>query len=101
MCTKCDHGGSEHISVFNQELLNPITGDDPELRETALEKLHMITARIMLRRMKRDHTNSMELPMKDIIIHNEFFSEFERDFSSSIMSNSSRKFDTSSCRCVR
>lgn len=94
MCAKCDHGGSEHISVFNQELLNPITGDDPELRETALEKLHMITARIMLRRMKRDHTNSMELPMKDIIIHNEFFSEFERDFSSSIMTNSSRKFDT-------
>jgi DNA repair protein RAD16 len=94
MCTKCDHGGSEHISVFNQELLNPITGDDPYVREQALEKLHMITARIMLRRMKRDHTNSMELPMKDIIIHNEFFSEFERDFSSSIMTNSSRKFDT-------
>lgn len=94
MCKACDHGASEHISVFNQELLNPITGDDPELREDALGKLHMITARIMLRRMKRDHTNSMELPMKDIIIHNEFFSEVERDFSTSIMSNSARKFDT-------
>jgi len=32
--------------------------------------------------------------MKDIIIHNEFFSEVERDFSTSIMSNSARKFDT-------
>ena len=94
MCKACNHGASEHISVFNQELLNPITGDDPELREDALGKLHMITARIMLRRMKRDHTNSMELPMKDIVIHNEFFSEVERDFSTSIMSNSSRKFDT-------
>lgn len=94
MCKACNHGASEHISVFNQELLNPITGDDPELREDALTKLHMITARIMLRRMKRDHTNSMELPMKDIVIHNEFFSEVERDFSTSIMSNSSRKFDT-------
>ena len=59
MCIACNHGASEHISVFNQELLNPITGDDPELREDALTKLHMITARIMLRRMKRDHTNSM------------------------------------------
>jgi DNA repair protein RAD16 len=59
MCVACNHGASEHISVFNQELLNPITGDDPELREDALMKLHMITARIMLRRMKRDHTNSM------------------------------------------
>lgn len=94
MCSHCDHGGSEHISVFNQELLNPITGDDPDVREEALEKLHMITARMMLRRMKRDHTNSMELPMKDIIIHNEFFSDIERDFSTSIMTNSSRKFDT-------
>jgi DNA repair protein RAD16 len=94
MCIACNHGASEHISVFNQELLNPITGDDAELREDALTKLHMITARIMLRRMKRDHTNSMELPMKDIIIHNEFFSDVERDFSSSIMTNSNRKFDT-------
>ncbi|KAF3034312.1 DNA repair protein rad16 [Didymella heteroderae] len=94
MCVACNHGASEHISVFNQELLNPITGDDVDLREQALSKLHMITARIMLRRMKRDHTNSMELPMKDIVIHNEFFSEVERDFSTSIMSNSNRKFDT-------
>ncbi|KAF2993981.1 DNA repair protein rad16 [Curvularia kusanoi] len=94
MCVACNHGASEHISVFNQELLNPITGDDVDLREQALAKLHMVTARIMLRRMKRDHTNSMELPMKDIIIHNEFFSEVERDFSTSIMSNSNRKFDT-------
>ncbi|RMZ70945.1 hypothetical protein GMOD_00008610 [Pyrenophora seminiperda CCB06] len=94
MCVACNHGASEHISVFNQELLNPITGEDAGLREAALTKLHLITARIMLRRMKRDHTSSMELPMKDIIIHNEFFSEVERDFSTSIMSNSARKFDT-------
>lgn len=94
MCVACKHSGAEHISVFNQELLNPITGDDPELREEALSKLHMITARIMLRRMKRDHTSSMELPPKEVVIHNEFFCEIERDFSSSIMTNSSRKFDT-------
>jgi DNA repair protein RAD16 len=34
------------------------------------------------------------LPPKEIIIHNEFFGEIERDFSTSIMTNSSRKFDT-------
>ena len=44
--------------------------------------------------MKRDHTASMELPPKEVIIHNEFFGEIERDFSSSIMSNTTRKFDT-------
>jgi DNA repair protein RAD16 len=80
--------------VFNQELLNPITGDDAQLRDEAMDKLHLITARIMLRRMKSDNTSSMELPPKEVVIHNEFFCDIERDFSSSIMTNSSRKFDT-------
>ena len=30
----------------------------------------------MLRRLKRDHTASMELPPKEVIIHNEFFGMF-------------------------
>ena len=95
MCNHCNHSGFNHISVFNQELLNPITqGGDPELRKQGLAKLRLITDRIMLRRMKRDYTSSMELPPKDVIIHNEFFGEMERDFSQSIMSNTQRKFDT-------
>ncbi|KAK4698036.1 DNA repair protein RAD16, partial [Lecanoromycetidae sp. Uapishka_2] len=69
-------------------------GEDPELRRAALGKLRLVTDRIMLRRMKRDHTASMELPPKEVVIHNEFFGEIERDFSSSIMSNTTRKFDT-------
>ncbi|KAL8703290.1 MAG: hypothetical protein Q9201_003531 [Fulgogasparrea decipioides] len=94
-CTKCNHSGFNHVSIFNQELLNPITqGADNELRKEGLGKLRLITDRIMLRRMKRDHTASMELPPKEIIIHNEFFGEIERDFSSSIMSNTTRQFDT-------
>ncbi|KAI1614478.1 adenosinetriphosphatase [Exophiala viscosa] len=94
MCNMCKHSGFNHVSVFNQEILNPITqGDDTE-RKRGLEKLRLITDRIMLRRMKRDHTSSMELPPKEVIIHNEFFGEIERDFSQSIMSNSARKFDT-------
>lgn len=94
MCTHCKHASSEHRSVFNEELLNPITGHSMTERSDALKKLHMITARVMLRRMKKDHTNSMELPPKEIVIHNEFFGEIERDFSSSIMTNTTRKFDT-------
>jgi DNA repair protein RAD16 len=95
MCNHCNHSGFNHISVFNQELLNPITqGESPTLRKEGLAKLRLITDRIMLRRMKRDYTSSMELPPKDVIIHNEFFGEMERDFSQSIMSNTQRKFDT-------
>ncbi|OAL33629.1 hypothetical protein AYO20_07136 [Fonsecaea nubica] len=94
-CVKCKHSGFNHVSVFNQEILNPITqADNHNLRKDALDKLRLITDRIMLRRMKRDHTSSMELPPKEIVIHNEFFGEIERDFSQSIMSNSTRKFDT-------
>ncbi|KAI9770043.1 MAG: DNA repair protein rad16 [Candelina submexicana] len=94
-CTHCSHRGFDHVSIFNQELLNPITqAGDPELRSQALDKLRLITDRIMLRRVKRDHTESMELPPKEVIIHNEFFGEIERDFSSSIMSNTTRQFDT-------
>ena len=94
MCSHCKHASSEHRSVFNEELLNPITGLSMTERQEALKKLHMITARVMLRRMKKDHTSSMELPPKEIVIHNEFFGEIERDFSSSVMTNTTRKFDT-------
>jgi len=100
-CTDCTHTGFQHVSVFNQELLNPITqGDDPELRRAALRKLKLLTDRIMLRRMKRDHTASMELPPKEVIIHNEFFGPIERDFSSSIMTQTNRQFDTYVARGV-
>jgi len=94
-CSHCKHASMEHVSVFNQELLNPLTqSEDIKERERAMDKLHLITARIMLRRMKRDYVGSMELPPKEVVMHREFFGEIERDFSSSIMSNTGRQFDT-------
>lgn len=94
-CTGCNHRTLSHVSVFNQEILNPIvSGDSDEQRKLGLKKLRMLTDHIMLRRMKRDQTASMELPPKEVVIHNEFFGEIERDFSSSIMSNTARTFDT-------
>ncbi|KZF24640.1 hypothetical protein L228DRAFT_245623 [Xylona heveae TC161] len=94
-CTHCRHRGFDHVSVFNQEILGPITqGENQALRRQAFNKLRLITDRIMLRRVKRDHTASMELPPKEVVIHNEFFGDIERDFSTSIMTNSTRQFDT-------
>lgn len=94
-CTSCTHRGFDHVSVFNQEILNPITErNSNDARKEALDKLRLITDRIMLRRVKRDHTAAMELPPKRVILHNEFFGEIERDFSQSIMTNSTRRFDT-------
>ena len=95
-CKTCSHTGFNHVSVFNQEILNPITNSDSnsKQRKEGLAKLRLITDRIMLRRLKRDYVSSMELPPKDVVIHNEFFGEIERDFSQSIMANSTRQFDT-------
>lgn len=94
-CDGCNHSGMEHVSVFNQEILNPLTqSEEASERSYAMSRLHLITARIMLRRMKRDHTSSMELPPKEVIVRSDFFGLIERDFSSSIMANTNRKFDT-------
>lgn len=94
-CTHCKHSAIQHVSVFNQEILNPMTNSESAtLRKDAMSKLRLITDRIMLRRVKKDYTAAMELPPKEVIMHSEFFGEIERDFSSSIMSNTARQFDT-------
>lgn len=48
----------------------------------------------MLRRLKKDHTDSMELPVKELRVSRQFFGEEERDFASSIMANTNRQFST-------
>jgi DNA repair protein RAD16 len=94
-CTECNHGGMQHVSVFNQELLNPIQKFGNRGRGAeAFRKLRILTDRIMLRRLKKDHMDSMELPVKEINVERQFFGEEENDFASSIMTNSQRKFDT-------
>lgn len=94
-CSDCNHAGMQHVSVFNQELLNPIQkfGNLGPGRE-AFRKLRLMTGRIMLRRLKKDHTNSMELPVKEVYVDRQFFGEEENDFANSIMTNGQRKFDT-------
>ncbi|GAW16930.1 hypothetical protein ANO14919_063770 [Xylariales sp. No.14919] len=94
-CKHCEHNSMRHVSVFNQELLNPIqkygnTGSGKE----AFKKLRLLTNRVMLRRLKKDHTNVMELPVKEIYVDRQFFGEEENDFAGSIMSNTERQFNT-------
>ncbi|KAI1338984.1 SNF2 family N-terminal domain-containing protein [Xylariaceae sp. FL0016] len=94
-CTHCKHGSMRHVSVFNQEILNPIQqyGNRSEGAD-AFKKLRLLTDRIMLRRLKKDHTSSMELPVKEIYVDREFFGEEENDFANSIMGSGQRKFET-------
>ncbi|WQF79561.1 Putative helicase, Zinc finger, RING-type, DNA/RNA helicase, ATP-dependent, DEAH-box type [Colletotrichum destructivum] len=94
-CRRCHHIGMQHTSVFNQELLIPIQkwGNRGEGAD-AFRKLRTMTDRIMFRRLKKDHTDSMELPVKEIYVDRQFFGEVENDFANSIMTNGQRKFDT-------
>ncbi|KAL8403970.1 hypothetical protein RB594_009014 [Gaeumannomyces avenae] len=95
MCTECSHGGLSHVSVFNQELLNPIQKyGNSYLGAEAFKKLRLLTSKIMLRRQKKDHMDAMELPTKEVIIDRQFFGEVEKDFADSIMHNNQRRFDT-------
>jgi DNA repair protein RAD16 len=45
-------------------------GHDMEQRSDALDKLHSITARIMLRRMKKDYTASMVSIVTNTVFRN-------------------------------
>lgn len=95
LCTECKHGGLSHVSVFNQELLNPIQKYGKSyLGAEAFKKLRLLTSKIMLRRQKKDHMDAMELPTKEIVIDRQFFGEVEKDFANSIMHNNQRRFDT-------
>ncbi|EPE32852.1 P-loop containing nucleoside triphosphate hydrolase [Glarea lozoyensis ATCC 20868] len=94
-CVGCNHSGMQHVSVFNQELLNPIQkfGNNGPGKE-AFRKLRILTGRFMLRRVKRDHSSAMELPAKEIYVDRQFFGEEENDFAGSIMNSGTRKFET-------
>ncbi|KAH7306102.1 SNF2 family N-terminal domain-containing protein [Rhexocercosporidium sp. MPI-PUGE-AT-0058] len=94
-CNTCNHSSMSHLSVFNQELLNPIIkfGNQGPGKE-AFRKLSILTGRFMLRRVKRDHSSAMELPAKEIYVDRQFFGEEENDFAGSIMNSGTRKFET-------
>lgn len=95
MCQECNHSSFNHVSVFNQEILDDVQKYGNSGRgKIAFDKLRLLTDRLMLRRNKRDHTASMELPPKDIILSQQFFGEIEHDFANSIMTNTNRQFDT-------
>ncbi|KAI9892890.1 MAG: DNA repair protein rad16 [Vezdaea aestivalis] len=90
----CGHTGLLHVSLFNQEILDPITKEGgTEKAVTAFKNLKLLTNAIMLRREKRHNTAAMELPVKKVEIHSCFFGEIEQDFAASIMSATNRKFD--------
>jgi DNA repair protein RAD16 len=67
-CSGCNHSGMQHVSVFNQELLNPIQkfGNKGPGKE-AFRKLRILTDRFMLRRVKRDHSSAMEVSLPSTI----------------------------------
>lgn len=94
-CNSCQCASVEHMSLFNQQLLNPIQKYGRYgVGAQAFERLRLLSDRIMLRRQKKDHMNAMELPVKEVRVDRQFFGEEENDFANSIMTNSNRQFNT-------
>ena len=94
-CKLCKCAGVDHVSVFNQQLLNPIQKYGKSgAGAAAFERLRLLSAKIMLRRQKKDHMDAMELPVKEVTVDRQFFAEEENDFANSIMTNSNRQFST-------
>ncbi|KAI9781505.1 MAG: DNA repair protein rad16 [Geoglossum umbratile] len=90
-CATCGHWPMEHVSIFNKEILDP-TGNAGE-GQIAFGNLQLLLDRVMLRRLKKDHVSTTELPPKQVIIHCEAFNEIELDLATSVMTNSTRQFD--------
>ncbi|KAI0145857.1 hypothetical protein F4776DRAFT_660734 [Hypoxylon sp. NC0597] len=66
-----------HVPIFNQELINPITRYGHHGGgKVAFDKLHLLNSRIMLRPEKKDHTSSMDLPVKEIYVDFHYESKF-------------------------
>lgn len=84
-----------HVCVFNQEILSPIqkfgkTGPG----RVAFERLLLLTDHIMLRRLKKDHTESMQLPVKELEVSRQFFSEWENEVVTSVTEDARRTFES-------
>ncbi|KAL2106050.1 hypothetical protein VUR80DRAFT_7378 [Thermomyces stellatus] len=91
----CKHSALAHVCVFNQEILSPIqrygrTGTGAR----AFDRLLLLTDHIMLRRLKKYHTESMELPVKKLEITRQFFSESENEIVSKVTEDARRTFET-------
>ncbi|SPN97241.1 related to nucleotide exsicion repair protein RAD16 [Cephalotrichum gorgonifer] len=89
------HSALSHICVFNQEILSPIQKygrQGPGAR--AFDRLLLLTDHIMLRRLKKNHTESMELPVKELQISRQFFSESENETVTKVTEDARRTFES-------
>lgn len=83
-----------HICVFNQEILSPIQKYGRSgAGETAFKRLRLLTDHIMLRRLKKNHTESMELPVKKLEISRQFFTESENETVTNVTEDARRTFE--------
>ncbi|KAI1376494.1 SNF2 family N-terminal domain-containing protein [Hypoxylon crocopeplum] len=95
LCKLCNHHNMQHVLIFNQEILNPIEHEGNRNKGVAaFQKLRVLVDRIMLRRLKKDYMDAMDLPVKEIYVERQFFGEEENDLANSITTNNQRKFDT-------
>ncbi|KAI9218748.1 SNF2 family N-terminal domain-containing protein [Blastocladiella britannica] len=94
-CDQCGHTGQQHFCFWNREVLKPIQEYGSQgLGLIAFKKLLKLLGMIMLRRTKLERADDLGLPPRHVSIRRDMFSPDERDFYSSLYSESKRQFST-------
>jgi DNA repair protein RAD16 len=110
-CRHCGHLASDHVSLWNSEILGPIAKNgvnDDGPGKNAFKKLKILLDRMMLRcvyphpfnladihsRTKIERADDLGLPPRTIDIRRDFFSPPEKEVYLSLFTNARRQFNT-------
>ncbi|ORZ32838.1 SNF2 family N-terminal domain-domain-containing protein [Catenaria anguillulae PL171] len=94
-CDDCGHIPQQHFCFWNYEILKPIQEHGPVGPGLeAFQKLGKLLDLIMLRRTKLEKADDLGLPPRHVVVRRDYFSQDERDFYSSLYSDSKRTFAT-------
>ncbi|KAJ3363166.1 DNA repair protein rad16 [Allomyces javanicus] len=94
-CDECGHRPMNHFCYWNYSILKPIQEFGPTgAGREAFNNLGRLLDTMMLRRTKIERADDLGLPPRHVTVRRDYFSEEERDFYSSLYSDSKRQFAT-------
>ncbi|KIM23150.1 hypothetical protein M408DRAFT_266519 [Serendipita vermifera MAFF 305830] len=94
-CDKCGHAPTNHVCLWNNEILSPIQKHGLEgPGRDAFRKLRILLDRMMLRRTKLERADDLGLPPRTVIVRRDYFSPEEKELYLSLFSDAKRQFST-------
>ncbi|KAJ1511626.1 DNA repair protein rad16 [Coelomomyces lativittatus] len=94
-CETCGHRPMQHFCHWNMSILKPIQNNGATgAGLIAFDHLGKLLDKYMLRRTKLEKADDLGLPPRHIVVRHVFFNEEEKDFYTSLYSDSKRQFAT-------